>query len=137
MSDLTAEELAALGGWVEDDACVPKPLRERLWEQARRCAEAEQCAQRLWLRDAATGRLLTLRADHEFDLSHARRLLGRVPLPVDVKTEMGFGDAGVTIAPAAGERLLGFVDELVDLLRADKPVLTRHAREAEEAPNAP
>lgn len=137
MADLTAEQLDALytqamAICATHEECLSM---EKAFLMAHRCAEAERVAKRLWLRNAVVDRLLTLCDTREFSLCRALRLTKRVPVPVVVDTDMGFGDTGVTIDPAARERLRGFVDELVDLLGAKRPVLSRHAREREEAPS--
>ena len=57
------------------------------------------------------------------DAARAQRLLERVPSPVDLDTEVLVDDEGhVTLEPAAGERLRGFVEELVELLTVERSV---------------
>ena len=57
------------------------------------------------------------------DVARAQRLLERVPAPVDLDGDLAVDDEGrVTLEAAAGERLRGFVEELVDLLTADRQV---------------
>jgi len=57
------------------------------------------------------------------DLARAQRLLERVPAPVSLDADLTVDDEGrVALEPAAGDRLRGFVEELVDLLAVEPRV---------------
>ena len=57
------------------------------------------------------------------DMAKAQRLLELVPSPVSLDADLVVDDEGkVALEPAAGERLKGFVEELVDLLTTEQQV---------------
>jgi len=73
-------------------------------------------------------------------VARARRLLERVPSPVNPDLDMRVdGEGRVTLEPAAGERLRGFVEDIVELLTARRevappPVGGEPPRAASDAP---
>ena len=57
------------------------------------------------------------------DVGRAQRLLERVPSPIDLDADLVVDDEGqVVLEAAAGERLNGYVEELVDLVSVEAQV---------------
>ena len=93
-------------------ATVHRRLKELELARQSREALAEAAARRTASGSAAT-----------VDLAKAQRLLERVPSPVALDTDLVVDDEGqVALEPDAGERLKGFVEELVGMLTVEQQV---------------
>jgi len=73
----------------------------------------------------ATARRTASGSSTTVDVAKAQRLLERVPAPVSLDADLVVDDEGqVVLEPEAGERLKGFVEEMVELLTVEQQVAT-------------